>query len=195
MRSSMIGALVAFLALMLYAPTPTSWAAAPGPARPGQPDIAAQKSAMAALSWMVGDWEGRGWTYTPSGERVTFRQTELVETRLDGALLLIEGRGYAPPADAQSPEQLMFNAFAVVSYNDIARAYTFRSYAMGYASSFEADVRADGAFVWRIAPPGGPRMRYTITQPSPGVWFEIGERSTDDGATWTQFFEMRLTRR
>jgi hypothetical protein len=184
--------LPAFLAALCLAASP---AIAAGPDRPGQPNISAQKSAMASLSWMVGDWEGQGWTLSPTGERLTFRQTEAVETRLDGALLLIEGRGYAPAAEPGAPERLMFNAFAVVSFNDATRAYTFRSYAMGYANSFEAEVRDDGAFVWRIAPPGAPRMRYIITQPSLGVWCEIGERSTDNGETWTQFFEMRLTKK
>lgn len=158
------------------------------------PNIAAQKAALGKLAWLEGRWEGAGWTILPNGERATFRQTEDVALRLGGAILVIEGRGY-PTTGAMTPDTLLFNAFGVVSFDDQRGAYAFRSYAMGYASTFSASLRDDGAFEWRIAPPGAPQMRYVITQPEPGVWFEIGERSSDGGATWTQFFEMRLTKK
>jgi hypothetical protein len=147
---------------------------------------------------MEGQWEGAGWVILPSGQRAEFRQTEDVQFRLGGAILVIEGRGYSWPA-ADAPETLMFNAFAVVSFDEKARdpayPYVFRSYAMGYANSFPARIRADGGFEWRIAPPGAPVIRYSMWQPEPGVWIEVGERSADAGATWTQTFEMRLTKK
>lgn len=162
------------------------------PAGP-RPGLTLQKEKIGEIAWLAGKWEGAGWMIAPTGERVTFRQTEDVQLRLDGTIMVIEGRGYAPSA-AGGPESLMFNAFAVVSFNEFVRRYEFRSYAMGFANTFEAVMREDGAFEWRINPPNAPKMRYVITQPQPNVWFEIGERSTDGGATWTQFFEMRLTR-
>ena len=190
--------LIAAVLMMTSAPLASAPAATPG----AGPDIAAQRAAMARLDWMAGAWEGTGWTLSPDGTRWAFRQTEKVESRLNGAVLVIEGRGFAPrtpqgptePTQAPRPESLVFNALAVISFDDAKAKYAFRSYAFGYANTFEAEFSPDGAFVWRIAPPNGPLMRYVITRPSPDEWLEVGERSIDAGRTWTQFFEMRLTR-
>lgn len=152
------------------------------------PDLAAQKAAMLKLGWLVGSWEGRGWVDTPAG-RMAFRQTETVEARLDGLILTIEGRGYSG-----TPETLMFNAFAALSHDDRTGKYGFRSWTRGYSTDAVAELRADGAFVWTMTPPGQV-IRYTIAQPQLGAWREVGERSTDNGATFTQFFEMELTRK
>lgn len=178
----------ALAALMLFAAAPAFADTPPAAARHVAPDLAAQKAAMARLDWLVGAWEGAGWV-DEAGGRQTFRQTEQVERRLDGALLLIEGRGYGG-----TPEQLAFNALALVSFNDTTGAYSFRSHARGYATDARAEVRADGSLVWTMTPPG-MIIRYTITQPRPGAWREIGERSVDNGASWTQFFEMALTKK
>lgn len=176
------------LALLAASPALADSPVSSPPPRPAAPDIAAQKAAMARAGWLVGAWEGRGWVDTESG-RLTFRQTEAVETRLDGALLVIEGRGYAG-----APETLMFNAFGVLSHDDRTGRAAFRSYTRGYAMTADAEIRPDGAIVWRMTPPG-QIIRYTITQPRPDVWLEVGERSTDGGATFTQTFQMELTRR
>jgi hypothetical protein len=40
----------------------------------------------------------------------------------------------------------------------------------------------------------GATIRFTLTRTPAGQWHEVGEWSTD-GAAWTQFFEMTLTRK
>lgn len=179
MRFLLVAVATAFLA---------SNALAQPPAPPRAPDLAAQAVALAPLQWLVGSWEGRGWVDTPAG-RQTFRQTESVEARLGGALLVVEGKGYSGV-----PETLAFNAFAVISHDDRAARTTFRSWTRGYVTDAIADVRPDGNLIWTMTMPGQV-IRYTITQPQPGRWREVGERSTDAGGTYTQFFEMELTRK
>jgi hypothetical protein len=166
---------------------------APSFAQPAAPDLGTQRSAMAKLDWMVGAWEGQGWTLLPTGERVTFRQTEAIESRLSGGLLVIEGRGFSRPSP-NAPEAMMFNAFAVVSYNYAAKAYAFRSYAMGHAATMEASVDENGVFVWSMKPPGRT-IRYRIWRTPDGQWREVGEYSADAGKTWSHFFEMTLTKK
>jgi len=175
---------LAALPLAAHAQTPQR----PPVARPAEPDLAAQRAAIAKLDWMVGAWEGAGWV-DMGGGRQTFRQTEAIERRLGDSLLLIEGRGYAG-----TPETMAFNAVALVSFNDRTGKYNFRSHTRGYVTDATAEFMPDGSFRWTMTPPG-MTIRYTITQPRPGAWNEVGERSSDAGATWTKFFEMNLMKK
>ena len=43
----------------------------------------------AALEWLVGEWAGDGWIMVQGAGRQTFTSSEVVESRLDGRLLLV----------------------------------------------------------------------------------------------------------
>lgn len=150
-----------------------------------QPDIAAQKAAIAKLDFMVGEWAGEGSMLTPGG-RFEFRQTESVRTNLDGAILLIDGRGYAQAAPPDAAP--VFSAFAVISFDEAKGAFAFRSYASGHYGDFAARLAEDGAFEWTA-----PTMRYVLRIDDKGRWVETGERRNEKGE-WTPFFEMTLTK-
>lgn len=145
--------------------------------------IAAQKEALRALSVMDGVWRGPAWTMLPTGKHEV-TQTERIGPFLDGALKVIEGRGY----DASGA--VTFNAFGTISYDADKKAYTLHSYALGRAGDFVLTPTADG-YVWEI--PAGPMtIRYTAVIKD-GAWKEIGERVTQ-GQPPVQFFEMNLKR-
>jgi hypothetical protein len=57
------------------------------------------------------------------GRKHVITQTERIGLFLDGALKVIEGRGY----DADG--KLAFNSFGIVSFNPATRSYSMRSYA------------------------------------------------------------------
>ena len=160
-------------------------AAEPQQAFNPQPLIAAQKDAMAPLSFMDGTWRGEARTTGMDGKQHVVTQTERVGPLLDGAIKLIEGRGYM--ADGSTA----FNAFAVLSWDVQKQAYNFRTHAMGYGGDMKFEPTDDG-FVWEV--PAGPNMlmRYTATIKD-GHWHEVGDRVTPDGKT-TRFFEMTLQR-
>jgi hypothetical protein len=147
--------------------------------------IAAQKEAMAKLSFIDGVWRGTASTVLPNGQKHDIIQTERTGPFLDGALRLVEGRGY------EIDGKVSFNAFAVMSYDVAKKAYTTQNYAMGQVGSFPLTVTADG-FVWEIA--AGPAMtiRYTATIKN-GVWHEVGDRIVQ-GKDPVRFFEMMLKR-
>lgn len=154
----------------------------------GRPDpaklIPAQKEALAKLSFMDGVWRGTASTILPSGEKHTVTQTERIGPFLDGAVKVIEGRGY----DADG--KVAFNAFGTVSFNPATSAYTMHSYAMGSVGDFALTPAADG-FVWEI--PAGPMLiRYTATIKD-GAWREVGDRLAP-GKDPVRFFEMNLKR-
>jgi len=146
--------------------------------------LAAERAAMAKLSFMDGVWRGPAVTTLASGKTHPVTQTERIGPFLDGAVKVMEGRGY----DAR--DSVTFNAFGTVSYDPAKNAYTLHSHAMGMVGDF-AFTPADSGYVWEI--PAGPMtIRYTAVIHG-GKWREIGERVVPGGDP-VKFFEMNLVR-
>jgi hypothetical protein len=81
----------------------------------------------------------------------------------------------------------------VLGYNVLQPKYTLQAYTKD-GSQLDADVEVlDKKLVWRIANPGY-LMRYTAALNQKGQWHQVGEASTDEGKTWTPFFESILSR-
>jgi hypothetical protein len=146
--------------------------------------MAAQREAMAKLAFMDGVWRGPAWTILPSGRKHDITQTERIGPLLGGTVKVIEGRGYE--ADGKTT----FNALGIVSYDAARRAYSMRSYAMGYAGDFPVTLTPEG-FSWTI--PAGPvTIRYNAVVKD-GTWTEVGDH-VEPGKDPVRFFEMRLKR-
>ena len=162
-------------------------AAAPALAQ-GRPDsvalAAAQKEALKAFAAMDGVWRGPAWTILPNGEKHTITQTERIGPFLDGAVKVIEGRGYE--ADGRTS----FNAFGTISFHPAKNAYTLHSHAMGNVGDFVIKPTADG-YTWEI-PAGPTTIRYTAAIKD-GTLQEVGDR-LEPGKDPVRFFEMALTR-
>jgi hypothetical protein len=159
-----------------------------GAAQAQQPDPAvllkAQAEAMAPLAWTHGRWQGEAWSVTPAG-RHEIIQTERVGPMLDGTLTVVEGKSFETDGKPAA-----FNAFGIMSYDPLRKAYAFHSYAQGRAGDFPLEVTPNG-YAWSIAA-GPTKIRYTATFRA-GVWREVGEMTRPDGGT-TQIFEMNLKR-
>ena len=146
--------------------------------------LAEQRKAMAALAFMDGTWRGSAWTLLPTGEKHTVTQTERVGPMLDGAIKVVEGKGYG------SDGKMAFNAFATISYNASTKVFSMRSHAQGMAGDFVLTPNPDG-FVWEI--PAGPMViRYTATIKD-GTWKEVGDRIMP-GKEPVRFLEMNMKR-
>ena len=152
------------------------------------PDPAVPKAAIARLDFMVGLWRGDAWQLRGS-ERVETKMLESVERKLNGAVLLVEGRGSVPVAGGE--DRVVHHALAVISFDARTSKYTMRSYiASGQSGDFDVTI-IDGGVSWTREVPGG-RIRNTarFTQDE---WHEVGEFSTD-GNVWRQVMELRLKR-
>jgi hypothetical protein len=154
----------------------------------GRPDpaalAAAQKEALKAFAAMDGVWRGPAWTILPSGEKHAITQTERIGPFLDGAVKVIEGKGY------EADGKVSFNAFGTISFNPAKNAYTLHSYAMGSVGDFVIKPTPDG-YTWEI--PAGPMtIRYTAVIKD-GTLKEVGDR-LEPGKDPVRFFEMTLTR-
>jgi len=142
-------------------------------------------TAMAKLAFMNGVWAGPAEGTGQGGKPYHVTQTERMGPMLGGDVIVIEGRGY------QANGETAFNALGVVSYDPQAKKYELRSYAQGYAGTFELRPTATG-YIWEI--PAGPKavIRYTATVKD-GSWREIGEYVAD-GKPPQKTFEMNLKR-
>jgi hypothetical protein len=133
---------------------------------PGQAGVDAQREAMHKLSFLAGNWSGpvtivRG--LTP----VHLTQTEQVEYKLDGLVLLIEGK--STDSDGKSA----FKALATVSYDETAHAYHFRAYNGGHYIDTELKVLPDG-FSWEYKA-GPANVLNTMHLTAKGEWSEVTE--------------------
>ena len=88
-----------------------------------RPDVAAQREAMQKLAFLVGQWKGEATVSMGPGGPRRLEQTEDVQFKLDGLVLLIEGTGRNPVSGA-----VEFNALATVSFDEASGAYRFRAY-------------------------------------------------------------------
>lgn len=140
--------------------------------------------AMAKLGFMSGIWTGQAGGVDADGVRYSVRQTERMGPMLGGDVIVIEGRGY------KEDGSIGFNALGVISWDSRSGKYEFRSYAQGYAGTFELKPAQDG-YIWEI-PAGEATIRYTATVLD-GRWREIGERLVP-GKPAVQIFEMNLKR-
>jgi hypothetical protein len=146
--------------------------------------IAAQKQALEHFKPFHGRWRGEAIIHSQAGKR-TLVQTERVGPLLDGATLLVEGRGYAPDG------KLVFNAFGQIVYDPGTKLYSFQTQAMGYSGVAAVKLIPDG-YIWESPAGPGAVMRYTTTLKD-GIWHEVGERVAGN-APPMRTFEMTLKR-
>jgi hypothetical protein len=148
----------------------------------------AQVEAMKRLTYMPGVWEGEGWIQR-GPQRQTFRGREVVQSKLNGLALLVEGNfsGRPPGSDRDVP---VHTTLGVISYDAQARVYRFLSWlATGTSGSAMLEVQ-DRGWRWDISSPQG-LIRYSMSLTDSGEWLEVGD-FIREGAPPIRFFEMRL---
>ena len=137
-------------------------------AQPRQPDVAAQKAAMKKLEFLTGKWEGDARIVRGPGEPLAIRQSEDVQMKLDGLVLMVEGTGRDPQNG-----KAVFHAMATISFDDAAGVYRFRSFSEGRYLDTEMKVVEKG-FEWDLES-GPAKVRYTMRLNDKGEWNEAGE--------------------
>jgi hypothetical protein len=148
-------AVLVLLGLALAAQNPPSKAA----------DI--QREAMRKLEFLVGRWRGPVTIVRGPGEPLHLTQTEDVESRLDGLVLLIEGKSTATNGNAP------FQALATIAFDEATHTYRFRAYNEGHYLDTELTV-LPGGFSWGFAA-GPAHIVNTMHLTGKGQWQEFTE--------------------
>lgn len=131
---------------------------------PASNPVAAQREAMRKLSFLAGHWSGPASIHRGPGEPLHVTQTEDVQYKLDGLVLLIEGKS----TDADG--KVVFSALATVAYDDATHTYRFRAYNDGHYLDTELSVPENG-FSWSFDS-GPAHIVNTMHLTAKGVWNE-----------------------
>jgi hypothetical protein len=150
-----------------------------------QRNTAAQRDAMKKLDFLAGKWSGDAAVIVGPGEPMKVRQTEEIQYKLDGLVMLIEGT-------ARNAEgQVLFQALATISYDDSTSTYRFRAYHDGNYLDTELAVKPKG-FAWGYT--SGPVKVSNVMQlDDKGAWSETTE-VTVGSAPPRKSVEMNLRR-
>ena len=155
-----------------------------------QPAAGKVAEKMKLLNWMIGDWSGEAWYLGRDQKKTTLIQTEHIISRLDGALITMEGTGY--DKSGLGDAKMVFQAFGILTYDLAKSKYVLRAYKGENFIDSDLISNPDGSYYWVIDASYG-KTRYTITHTPDGKWIEKGEISRD-GITWNNFFEMKLSK-
>ncbi|RZJ05800.1 MAG: DUF1579 domain-containing protein [Brevundimonas sp.] len=181
MNTGMRGLLTAAAAVLAIGVAAPALAQAPLPSGTQE-----QREAMQRLSWMDGEWAGTAAVYAGPDRTTTYRHTERIGPMVGGSVKVIEGR------TTDDAGNVVFNAFAIVSWDDAADRYVMRSYANGDAGDFPLEVTADG-FKW-MTPSRGGSVDYVTTHTG-DEWVETGDFVMEGGRPPMRVIELRLRRR
>jgi hypothetical protein len=135
--------------------------------QPASSNSDTQREAMRKLSFLAGHWSGPVTIFRGPGEALQLTQTEDVEYKLDGLVLLIEGKSTS--ADGK----ILFSALATVAYDDASHTYRLRAYNGGHYVDTELSVPANG-FSWSFTA-GPAHIVNTMHLTSKGEWDEVTE--------------------
>lgn len=174
---------------------PASPPPAPAAERPPAEVVA---EAMTAVDFLVGRWRGAGSFRMGPGEPQAVDVVELVQSKLGGRVLLLEGLGTVPAAagggaegGAEAEPRVVHEALGVLSYDPAEDRYLMRAFTReGRWVDARVEV-GDRRLVWGFTTPGG-EIRYTLRLDEEGRWHEVGEIHRQ--GQWMPFFEMRLAR-
>ncbi len=149
-----------------------------------QPNVAAQREAMQKLAFLVGTWSGPASVIGP-GKPLKLEQTEHVQLKMDGLVMLVEGTG------RNSGGQIAFRALATMAYDDMTATYRFRAYNEGRYLDAKLSVIPNG-FVWGYT--DGPlKVTNTMRLNKNGEWAETTE-TTVGSSPPRKSFAMNLRR-
>jgi hypothetical protein len=135
--------------------------------QPVSSSVDAQREAMRKLSFLAGHWSGPVTIARGAGEPLRLTQEEHVEYKVDGLVLLIEGKSTG--ADGK----VLFDALATIAYDDTSHAYRFRAYNDGHYVDTELSVPANG-FLWSFTT-GPAHIVNTMHLTGTGGWDEVTE--------------------
>lgn len=142
-------------------------------ARAQGPSTEAQHQAMQKLAFLEGRWSGPVTIIRGPGEPLKATQTEDAQFKLDGLVLLIEGK--STDADGKAG----FTALATIAYDDATKTYRFRAYNQGRYVDTELAVIGNG-FSWNYAA-GPAHVTNTMKLTDKGEWQESTEVDIGSG--------------
>jgi hypothetical protein len=134
---------------------------------PARSSTDVQRESMRKLSFLAGTWSGPIAIIRGPGEPLHFTQSEDVQYKLDGLVMLVEGKS------TSSDGKVMFSALATIAYDDASHTYRIRAYHDGRYLDTELSV-VDNGFSWQFQS-GPAHVVNTMQLTKNGEWNEVTE--------------------
>lgn len=140
------------------------WLGATAVAQTPSDNANAQREAMKKLAFLAGQWSGTITISRGPGEPLKLAQTENVQFKLGGLVLLIEGTSTSADGKVQ------FEALTTVAFDNASQTYRFRAFHDGNYLDAPLTVLADG-FSWEYSM-GPAKVVNTMKLTGKGEWQE-----------------------
>jgi hypothetical protein len=139
---------------------------------PRVPNLEAQREAIKKLGFLVGKWTGEARLLRGPTESVELIQTEEVQYKLDGLIVVIEGVGRT-----KSDGQSLLQAFGIISYDDESGTYRLRAFNDGRYLETQIKLLEEGkGMTWGFTL-GEIRTNSVLRINEHGEWTELAEMS------------------
>jgi len=136
-----------------------------------QPDLPAQRAAMSRLGFLVGVWAGEASITPPGGgAAIELNQTEIVEFKLEGLILSIEGIGRS-----STDGRAVLQAFAIISFDDETISYRMRAFNDGRYLETDVTLANDGKGITWGFELGPVKTSSVLRITEAGEWTEVTE--------------------
>jgi hypothetical protein len=152
-----------------------------------------ERSALAKVGFLVGEWEGEGWRLTESGQRVSFWIKELYRYRGNKDLLDMEGR-FADilPDGNKAPEDYALGILFYDRQSGEYRMWHYSSDGTVFSVKLDVDVQARTAHYTRKTA-RGDTIKFTLAVGVDGVWVSKVEILRPDNS-WLKVLEFHMKR-
>jgi hypothetical protein len=136
------------------------------------PSLEAQRTAMTKLAFLIGKWSGEASVLRSPGQFAELSQTEEVQFKFDGLLLLIEGVGRL-----KSDGTPVLQALGLISFDDASGKYRMRAFNDGRWLETEVSILDEPhAIAWSFAL--GEMSTHSVLRINErGEWVEHAELS------------------
>lgn len=160
---------------------------------PAQNPGDSERAALSKAAFLVGEWEGEGWSLTESGRRTKFWIKEIYRYRGNKDLLDMEGR-FADilPDGKRAAEEYALGILFYDRQTNEYRMWHYSSNGSVFTVKMDVDIKARTAQYSRKTA-RGDQSRFSLAVGGDGVWVSKIEILRPDNS-WLQVLEFRMKR-
>jgi hypothetical protein len=137
---------------------------------PHAPNVEEQRAAMKKLEFLVGEWSSEATVLRGPGQFAEMAQTESVQFKLDGLVLMIEGIGRA-----KTDGKVSLQALGLISFDDETGTYKMRAFNDGRWLETDVRLAAGGESISWGFTLGAFKTTTVLHINEKGEWTEHGE--------------------
>ncbi|UCC81246.1 MAG: hypothetical protein JSW64_07790 [Candidatus Zixiibacteriota bacterium] len=157
-----------------------------------QPDSTDCVGQLKKAAFLLGEWSGTGWLGLTGDQREYFEQTYLIQWKLDGAMMLIEGSRTFRGKKENKPDTTLSSLWTLAWYIKLNRFNITFFRQDGIYEIAAAEFPESNEMTWESKHPQLGTIRYAIAIDPEGNLVQTGEVLECDGGSWIKILEVVL---